>query len=51
MGNWKAVQPGGQDDRLELYNLANDMGEENNLANLQPQIIAKIKTIIEELTP
>ncbi|MCK4294032.1 MAG: arylsulfatase [Planctomycetes bacterium] len=41
MGNWKAVRtrPG---RKIELYNLAKDIGEQNDLANKEPDIMAKM---------
>jgi arylsulfatase A-like enzyme len=46
MGNWKGVllKHGG---KLELYDLANDIGEERNVADQHPQIVAKIEAILQ----
>lgn len=50
-GNWKAVkynvlkQPNAP---LELYNLSNDIGETNNLANSNPEMVAKMEEIMDQ---
>jgi arylsulfatase A len=41
MGDWKGIRNRPQAP-LELYNLANDVGETTNVANQHPQIVAKI---------
>ena len=41
MGDWKAVRFG-VDGPIELYNLKNDIGETKNVAEQNPQIVAKI---------
>ena len=41
MGRWKAVKPG-IDKEIELYDLENDVGEQNNVADQHPEIAAKI---------
>jgi len=42
MGDWKAVQPG-KNKPFELYDLNKDIGEQNNLADEHPDILAKMK--------
>jgi arylsulfatase A-like enzyme len=44
MGDWKAVV--NNVDPLELYNLREDIGEQNNLAKEHPDLVAKMKTIM-----
>ncbi|MEX2137956.1 MAG: arylsulfatase [Pirellulales bacterium] len=46
MGKWKGVRlkHGGQ---LELYNLANDIAEERNVADQHPEIAARIETYLK----
>ena len=43
---WKAVRksPGGE---FELYNIKDDIGEENNIANLHPEVISKIEKFVQ----
>jgi arylsulfatase A-like enzyme len=42
MGDWKAVRPGlGQP--LELYNLVDDLGENQDVAKQNPEIVARIE--------
>jgi len=42
MGDWKAVRP--QAGRpLELYNLKSDLGEKHNVADQNPEVVAKIE--------
>ncbi len=51
MGNWKAVRhsPGGP---IELYDLSNDAGETNNISDLHPDIMEKVRDIFsQERTP
>ncbi|MEM6319993.1 MAG: arylsulfatase [Bacteroidota bacterium] len=49
-GNWKAVkynvlkQP---DAPLELYDLSKDVGEENNVADAHPDVVAEMEAIIK----
>jgi hypothetical protein len=33
---------------LELYDLAQDLGEQNNIANNHPEIVAEINAIMEK---
>ena len=47
MGDWKAVRLGGEDGRLELYDLRKDIGEKQDLSERHPEIIASIKKIIK----
>ncbi len=49
MGKWKAVKYevfSGESD-IELYNLSEDIAEENNLANQYPEVIDQVKTILD----
>lgn len=41
-GDWKAIRPA-PGAPIELYNLATDLGETNNVAAAQPGIVAKIE--------
>ncbi|MCB1125929.1 MAG: arylsulfatase [Verrucomicrobiae bacterium] len=46
-GDWKAIiQP--WDGNLELYDLANDIGETNNLATQRPEIAGRMRRLIDE---
>jgi uncharacterized sulfatase len=42
---WKAVSPG-TDKPVELYDLSVDVGEQNNLAEEQPEVLARLVTIM-----
>ena len=46
IGDWKAIrpQPG---EQLELYNLKNDIGEKENLADKNPAVIARIEAYLK----
>lgn len=45
MGDWKAVQltPG----KIELYNLKTDLGERNDVADKNPDVIKKFQTLFK----
>lgn len=50
MGNWKGVRENirnNPDASLELYNLSNDIGEQNNLAKQYPEIVKEIRSIMK----
>ena len=44
-GDWKAYRAA-QDRPIELYNLANDIGETTNLADRHPDIVARLDTLM-----
>jgi arylsulfatase A-like enzyme len=46
MGDWKAVRYGTM-NRIELYNLANDPYERDNLAPVHPDIIKRMEKLFE----
>ena len=46
-GKWKAVQLG-NDKPLEIYDLATDSSEKNNLAESKPELVEKAKAIFKE---
>ncbi len=47
MGNFKAVKPG-RNKPFELYDLSRDIGEQNNIANEHPDILAKMKAYAKQ---
>lgn len=47
MGDWKGVRPEGEGSALELYDLKNDVGEQEDLSGHYPEISARIKQILE----
>jgi arylsulfatase A-like enzyme len=46
MGDWKAVQQP-YDTPVRLYNLAEDLSESNNIADQHPDLVAKMKSIMD----
>ncbi len=46
MGKWKAVRGPGKDFELELYDLENDIQEQNNVASEFPDVVKKIMAIM-----
>lgn len=50
MGDWKAVRQGLGKGKIvtELYNLKDEIGEKNNLADKQPEIVAKLEKIMKD---
>lgn len=50
-GDWKGIQQGHKTDKklpVELYNLKDDIGEKNNIADKHPELVAKVKKIFKE---
>ena len=50
LGKWKGIRlkmANNQDAPIELYNLTDDIGEQNNVANSNPEIVAKISDIMK----
>ncbi len=47
LGEWKAVRKWG--DPLELYNLSDDIGEENDVAMEHPDLVAKFEAMMIEI--
>jgi arylsulfatase A len=47
MGDWKGVRLGTKLP-LELYNLKEDIGEENNVAAKYPKVVAEVERIMKE---
>ncbi|NQT81659.1 sulfatase, partial [bacterium] len=45
-GNWKALCPA-QGQKLELYNLAKDVSEKQNVAALHSEVIAEIEAYLK----
>ncbi len=45
MDDWKGVRRG-LDGPLELYNLADDLGEQRNVADRHPEIVARIEAVL-----
>jgi len=47
MGDFKAIQPR-KNKSFELYDLSKDIGEQNNIADKQPDILAKMKAYAKQ---
>lgn len=53
IGNWKGVRLGGHDNAdapIELYDLSQDPGEANNIAAAHPDVVARIKVVMDSRT-
>ena len=48
MGNWKAVRQPMFTGPVELYNLENDLGEEEDVAEENPETVEEMKHIMEQ---
>ncbi len=48
MGQWKGIRQPMFTGEIELYNLEEDLGEQNNVANQHPDVVAKIEALMEE---
>jgi len=46
IGDWKAIREG-LDKPIELYNLTTDLGEENNVADQNPDVVGKIEEYLK----
>ncbi len=54
IGDWKGVRLGGHDDPeapIELYNLADDPAETNDMATQHPDIVGRIDAIMRSRSP
>ena len=50
-GDWKAIQTGinqNPNAPIEIYNLSEDLREENNLAESQPELVERAREIFKE---
>ncbi len=51
LGQWKGIRTGlrrkGTDTRIQLYNLAEDLSEQHNVAAEHPDVVAEIKEIMK----
>jgi arylsulfatase A-like enzyme len=48
LGHWKGIRVGGTKEPIELYNLDADIGETHNVAANHPEVVARIKSIMQE---
>jgi arylsulfatase A-like enzyme len=54
LGRWKAVRLGGHenpDARIELYDLASDIGERHDVATDHPEVVDRARQIMESRSP
>ncbi len=47
MGNWKAIRQPMFSGPTELYNLETDLGEEDNVAEEDPEVVAELERVME----
>lgn len=53
LGNWKGVRLGGHtnaDAPIELYDLSRDISEKTNVAAERPDLVARVKTVMDSRT-
>jgi arylsulfatase len=51
VGDWKAVRQGLTRNKqivTELYNIANDVGEQTNIADKHPDVVAKLEALLRD---
>lgn len=46
-GDWKAIRPQAE-EKLELYDLKSDLGEKTNVAEQNPEVVAKLEKLFKE---
>lgn len=46
VGQWKGVRYGSESE-VQLYNLSNDIGEQNNVADQHPEVVKQMKELFE----
>jgi len=47
-GDWKAIRQPMMSGKVQLYNLATDLGEQNDVAAEHPDLVAKAKELMDE---
>jgi len=48
MGKWKGIRIGGTKEPIELYDLSQDIGETNNVADDHPEIIKRMDELMRK---
>ena len=48
MGKWKGIRFGGTKEPIELYDLSQDIGEKDNVANDHPEIIERMDILMRK---
>ena len=48
-GSWKYVAPRGKDGKEQLFDLANDIGEQSNVAAQHPEKLAELRELLAQL--
>src|SRR5690606_31949667 len=47
LGDWKGIRLGREEGRMQLYDLASDIGERQDVADAQPEVVAQIAAIMD----
>lgn len=47
-GTWKLMTPGKGNDRVQLFDLSNDIGEKNNVAEEYPDLVREMRAALNE---